>query len=83
MFLVLGILASQRGLGRGGGMVGISVLFVVLIALGGYESRFCWFAALLVAGAGAFNMTQRLLGSAPPSWRPGHFRPGGESRSRP
>ena len=45
VYLVLGILASQRGLGRGG-MVGISVLFVVLIALGGYE-----FPVLLVRRA--------------------------------
>ncbi len=50
VFLVLGILASQRGLGRGGGMVGISVLFVVLIALGGYNpgsagSPHCWWPA--------------------------------------
>ncbi|HSU04962.1 MAG TPA: hypothetical protein VLI93_05275 [Acetobacteraceae bacterium] len=82
VFLVLGALASRRGVGRGGGMVGISVLFVVLVTIGGYESRFCWFAALLVAGAGAVNMTQRLLG--PPlraSWRPG-YRRGGEPRQR-
>ena len=62
VFLVLGALAKQRGLGRGSGLVGLTVLFVVLIALGGYQSRFCWLAALLVAGAGAVGMTQRLLG---------------------
>jgi hypothetical protein len=55
-------------------------LFVVLLALGGYESRLCWFAALLVAGVGAFSLTQRLLG--PPlrnRWRAEQF----ERRSRP
>ncbi len=84
VFLVLGTLAKQRGVGRGGGLVGLTALFAVLIALGGYESRFCWFAALLVAGAGAVGMTQRLL--APPvrgPWRSGAFRHGGESRPRP
>ena len=65
VFLVLGVLASQRGVGRGGGLIGISVLFVVLISIGGCQLRFCWFAALLVAAAGAFNMTQRLLWPAP------------------
>jgi hypothetical protein len=84
VFLVLGFLARQKGVGRGSGLVGLSVLFVVLIALGGYESRFCWFAALLVAAAGAVGMTQRLL-SPPPHgpWRFGAYRHGGESRPRP
>ena len=84
VFLVLGALAKQRGVGRGSGLVGLSVLFVVLIALGGYQSRFCWLAALLVAGAGAVGMTQRLL--SPPlhgPWRTGSYRRGGESSSRP
>jgi hypothetical protein len=84
VFLVLGGLAKQKGVGRGGGLVGLSVLFVVLIALGGYQSRFCWLAALLVAGAGAVSMTQRLL--SPPLrglWRFGAYRNGGESRPRP
>lgn len=84
VLLVLGFLAKQKGVGRGGGLVGLSVLFVVLIALGGYQSRFCWFAALLVAGAGAVGMTHRLLG--PPlrgPWRPGAYRRGGESHPQP
>jgi len=85
VFLVLGALAKQRGAGRGSsGLVGLTVLFVVLITLGGYQSRFCWFAALLVAGAGAISMTQRLLN--PPlrgPWGPGTYRRGGESHPRP
>ena len=84
VFLVLGALAKQRGVGRGSGLVGLSLLFVVLIAVGGYQSRFCWLAALLVAGAGAVGMTQRLLG--PPlhgPWRTGNYRRGGESSPRP
>jgi hypothetical protein len=84
VFLVLGALAKQRGLGQGSGLVGLTVLFVVLIALGGYQSRFCWLAALLVAGAGAVGMTQRLLG--PPlrrPWGPGTYRRGSESHPRP
>ena len=84
VFLVLGTLAKQRGVGRGSGLVGLSVLFVVLIALGGYQSRFCWLAALLVAGAGAIGMTQRLLGPPPHGpWRTGSYRHGGESHPRP
>lgn len=84
VFLVLGALARHRGLGRGGGLVGLSVLFVVLIALGGYDSRVCWFAALLVAAAGAVSMTQRLLAPAQRApWRAGRYRPDGEARQRP
>lgn len=60
VFLVLGFLASQKGV-RPGGLLGITVLFVGLIAIGGYHSRLCWLAALLVALAGALHMTQRLL----------------------
>ena len=68
VFLVLGIIAGQRG--RGGGMVGVTVLFLALVGLGGYESRFCWLAALVVAGAGALNMTRRLVEpSGKPGWR--------------
>jgi len=84
VFLVLGVLAKQRGVGRGSGLVGLTVLFVVLIALGGYQSRLCWLAALLVAGAGAVGMTQRLL--SPPlrgPWRPGSYRRGGEPHTQP
>ncbi|MEO9188891.1 MAG: hypothetical protein ABI224_02645 [Acetobacteraceae bacterium] len=58
VFLALGVIAGQRG--RGGGMVGVTVLFLGLVGLGGYESRFCWLAALVVAAAGALNMTRRL-----------------------
>lgn len=75
VFLALGGIASQRGMGRRSGLVGISVLFVVLIVIGGYKSRFCWFAALLVAGAGAVSMTQRLLWTPPRTpWQPGTER---------
>ncbi len=75
VFLVLGIIASQRG--RGSGMIGVTVLFIGLTALGGYQSRFCWSVALLVAGAGAVSMTQRLLGaSSRAPWRMGESRRG-------
>lgn len=84
VFLVLGALARHRGAGQGGGLVGLSVLFVVLIALGGYQSRVCWFAALLVAAAGALSMTQRLLVPVQRGpWRAGRYRPEGEARPRP
>ncbi|MEO8714037.1 MAG: hypothetical protein ABI369_03395 [Acetobacteraceae bacterium] len=59
VFLVLGVIAGQRG--RGGGMIGVTVLFLALVGLGGYDSRFCWLAALVVAGAGALSMTRRLI----------------------
>ena len=70
VFLVLGFIAAQRG--RSSGLIGVTVLFVGLVALGGYQSRFCWLAALAVAGAGALNMTRRLI--EPPArapWRAG------------
>jgi hypothetical protein len=68
VFLVLGFMAAQRG--RGSGMIGVTVLFVGLVGIGGYHSRFFWLAALVVAGAGALSMTRRLIeppGRAP--WR--------------
>lgn len=68
VFLVLAMLGSQRGM-RGGGVLGTSALFVGLVAIGGYESRLCWLAALLVALTGAVHMTQRLLtGPARSPW---------------
>ncbi len=84
VFLVLGIIATQRGV-RGAGMVGVTVLFVALLTIGGYTSRFCWLAALLVAGAGALHMTQRLLGAPSGTpWGNGGVRaPFGPRRSRP
>ena len=60
VFVVLAILASRQGV-RGGGVVGITALFVGLIAIGGYNSRLCWLAALIVALVGATHMTQLLL----------------------
>jgi hypothetical protein len=70
VFLVLGFMAAQRG--RSSGLIGVTVLFVGLLSLGGYESRFCWFAALAVAGAGALNMTRRLIEpSERAPWRAG------------
>jgi hypothetical protein len=57
--LVLGLIAAQRG--RGGGIAGITALFIGLVWLGGYYSRFCWFAALIVAAVGALSMTRQLL----------------------
>lgn len=68
VFLVLGFMAAHRG--RASGMIGVTVLFVGLVGIGGYESRFFWLAALAVAAAGALSMTRRLiepLGRAP--WR--------------
>lgn len=59
VFIVLGILAGQRG--RGGGMVGVTVLFLALVGFGGYDSRFCWLAALIIAAFGALSMTRRLI----------------------
>lgn len=84
VFLVLGAIAGQRRI-RGAGMVGVTVLFVGLLTLGGYESRFCWLAALVVAGAGALHMTQRLLGRpASGAWGDGSLRgPFGSRSSRP
>lgn len=76
VFLVLAALGGQRGV-RGGGVAGVSALFVGLIVVGGYGSRLCWLAALLVALAGALHMTQRLTGGpARTPWT------GGERRRR-
>lgn len=68
VFLALGMIAGQRG--RGGGMVGVTVLFLALVGFGGYNSRFCWLAALIIAAFGALSMTRRLVDpSAKSPWR--------------
>jgi O-antigen ligase len=59
VFLALGVMASQRG--RGSGLLGVTVLFLALVVVGGYESRLAWLAALIVAAAGALSMTRRLI----------------------
>lgn len=66
VFIVLAALASHRGI-RGGGVVGTAVLFVGLLVIGGYNSRLCWLAALIVALVGATHMTQLLLSPRPRS----------------
>jgi hypothetical protein len=81
VFLVLGAMASGRGI-RGGGLVGGTVLFVALTTIGGYESRFCWLAAFVVAAAGALGMTQRLLARPVHGpWESGSARRGSRSRA--
>jgi hypothetical protein len=66
VFIVLAVLASHRGI-RGGGVVSTTVLFVGLLVIGGYNSRLCWLAALIVALVGATHMTQLLLSPRPRS----------------
>ena len=74
VFIVLVVLASRRGI-RGGGTVGITAFFVGLVAIGGYNSRLCWLAALIVALVGATHMTQLLLSPRPRSpWAEQHQR---------
>ncbi|MBV9249445.1 MAG: hypothetical protein JO227_09415 [Acetobacteraceae bacterium] len=61
VFLVLALIARQRGLRSGGAMVVVTLLFLILVRTAWYAPGTRWFAAAVLSGAGAIAMTARLL----------------------
>jgi hypothetical protein len=61
VFLVLTLLARRRGMRGGGAWFLVTVLFLLLVGTQWYDPGTRWFAAAVLAGAGAAVMTGRLL----------------------
>ena len=61
VFIVLAVLAGQRGSRSGGALFVVSVLFFVLVGTRWYDPGTRWFTAAVLAGVGALVMTNRLL----------------------
>ena len=61
VFVLLAIVATQRGLRARRALVAVSGGFLLLVATGHPGAAPRWLAALLLAGCGALVMTRRLL----------------------
>jgi hypothetical protein len=89
VFLALAVLAHRRGLRVGGGVVVVSVLFLVLVRTHWYDPGTKWLSAAIVAAVAAGVMTKRLvhssLGPRDPArpWGDAMDRGGGRSDPRP
>ncbi len=66
VFIVLTIVAMQRGMRMGGMLLVISIVFLLLVRTDWYDPGTKWFAAAILAAVGAAVATKRLL-HAPPS----------------
>ncbi len=69
VFLVLGLIAAQRGLRARAALVSLTVLYLALLypaIYGQYVSGGHWTGAFLLAGVGAVVMTRRLISATPP-----------------
>src|SRR5579871_5042306 len=60
VFVVLALLAGQRGLRSGSALFVVTVLFFVLVGTRWYDQGTKWFTAAVLAGVGALVMTNRL-----------------------
>jgi len=69
VFLVLGLIAAQRGLRARAALVTITVLYLALLypaIYGDYVTGGHWMGAFVLAGVGAVVMTRRLVSATPP-----------------
>ena len=66
VFLVLTIMAMQRGMRMGGMLLVISIVFLILVRTDWYDPGTKWFAAAVLAAVGAGIATKRLLHAPPP-----------------
>jgi len=66
VFVVLALLAMQRGLRVGGMLVGVSIVFALLVRTNWYDPGTKWFAAALLTAIAACVTTKRLLHTTPP-----------------
>ena len=66
VFVVLALLAMQRGQRVGGMLVGVSIVFVLLVRTDWYDPGTKWFAAALLTAIAAGMTTKRLLHAMPP-----------------
>ncbi len=66
VFVVLALLAMQRGQRVGGMLVGVSIVFVLLVRTDWYDPGTKWFAAALLTAIAAGMTTKRMLHATPP-----------------
>jgi hypothetical protein len=66
VFVVLAVLAMQRGLRAGGMLLGVSLVFLLLVRTDWYDPGTKWLAAAVLAAVAAGVTTKRLLYAAPP-----------------
>jgi hypothetical protein len=66
VFVVLAVLATQRGLRAGGMLLGVSLVFLLLVRTDWYDPGTKWLAAALLTAVAAGVTTKRLLYAAPP-----------------
>jgi hypothetical protein len=61
VFVVLSVLAMQRGMHAGGALVVVSVVFLLLVRTSWYGADEKWFAALVLMAVAAGMLTRRLI----------------------
>jgi hypothetical protein len=66
VFVVLAMIAMQRGMRMGGMLLVISIVFLLLIRTDWYDPGTKWLAAAILAAVGAGIATKRLLHAPPP-----------------
>ena len=65
VFVVLSVLAMQRGMRAGGALVVVSVVFLLLVRTSWYGADEKWFAAAVLAAVAAGMLTRRLIVGPP------------------
>ena len=66
VFVVLALLAMQRGLRVGGVLFGVSIVFALLVRTNWYEPGTKWFSCRAAGRVAACVTTKRLLHTTPP-----------------
>jgi len=61
VFVVLSVLAMQRGMRAGGALVVVSVVFLLLVRTSWYGTDKKWFAAVVLTAVAAGMLTRRLI----------------------
>ena len=87
VFVVLTVLAMQRGLRAGGMLLGVSLVFLLLVRTDWYDPGTKWLAAAVLTAVAAGVTTRRLLYAPPPGdprdpWGMAYRRDNGRGSAR-
>jgi hypothetical protein len=87
VFVVLAVLAMQRGQRAGGMLVVVSLVFLMLVRTDWYDPGTKWLAAAVLTAIAAGVTTKRLLTATPPRdpadpWGAGYRRDNGSGSAR-